>query len=271
MRNRLGRIGVVIVGIFILVSIGAPLIAPYDPIEIFPGDELLPPSLRYLLGTDELGRDILSRILYGGRIAFAVGLLAVFLAFVVGALSGLVAGYAGGIVDSTIMRLWDMVMAFPPVLLAVGVVAILGPGSFQSAIALAVINFPRFSRLARGNVLKEKEKEYVVAAHSIGVGTPRVLFRHILPNILSTLLVQFALALVWAVLLEATLSFLGLGTQPPHPSWGSMLKASRSYLRLAPWYAVFPGATISLLLLGLNTLADAVRDALDPTRIRRLA
>jgi peptide/nickel transport system permease protein len=169
------------------------------------------------------------------------------------------------------MRFWDMIMAFPPILLAVGVVAVLGPGSFQAAIALAVINFPRFSRLARGNVLSEREKEYVMAARSIGATPWRILLRHILPNVLSTLLVQFALALVWAVLLEATLSFLGLGTQPPHPSWGSMLKSSRSYLRIAPWYAVFPGVTISLLLLGLNLLADAIRDALDPTRVRRVA
>jgi len=271
MRNPLGKVGLGILGMFIFTSLGAPLIAPYDPIEIFAGDELLPPSFNYLLGTDELGRDILSRILYGGRAAFAVGLLAVFLAFVVGALSGLIAGYVGGAVDAVVMRFWDMIMAFPPILLAVGVVAVLGPGSFQSAIALAIVNFPRFSRLARGGVLSEREKEYVMAARSIGASAARILLRHILPNVLATLLVQFALALVWAVLLEATLSFLGLGTQPPNPSWGSMLRSSRSYLRIAPWYALFPGATISLLLLGLNLLVDAVRDALDPTRARRLA
>ena len=156
MRNPLGRVGVAILVAFILIALSTPLIAPYNPIEIFAGDELLPPSSRYLLGTDELGRDILSRILYGSRVALTVGLLAVFLASSVGAFSGLVAGYVGGIVDSLIMRFWDMIMALPPILLAVGVVAVLGPGTFQGGIALAVINFPRFSRLARGNVLSVK-------------------------------------------------------------------------------------------------------------------
>ena len=271
LRNPIGRAGLIIVGIFVLAALITPVIAPYDPIKIYPGEELLPPSSRYLFGTDELGRDLLSRILYGSRVAFTVGLLAVLLASLVGAFSGLIAGYAGGIVDSLIMRFWDMIMAFPSILMGVAVISVLGPGAAQSAVALAVINFPRFSRLARGNVLSEKEKDYVTAARAMGVPPLSILIRHITPNVLASLLVQFALALVAAVLMEASLSFLGLGTQPPQPSWGSMLRTSRTYLRVAPWYGVFPGMAITLLLLGLNFLADALRDALDPTRIRRLA
>jgi peptide/nickel transport system permease protein len=268
LHNRLGRLGVLIIVLFIVMALGAPVIAPYDPIEQHREDNLHRPSLTYLLGTDELGRDLLSRIIHGSRIAFTVGLLAVSLASVFGAFSGMVAGYVGGMVDSLIMRFWDMIMAFPPILLAVGVVAVLGSGHYQAAVALAVINFPRFARLARGNILAEKEKDYVMAARSIGVGHVRIIFRHLLPNILAPLMVQSAIAMAWAVLLEASLSFLGLGTQPPYPSWGSMLQASRRALRFAPWYAFFPGAAIALLLLGLNLLADALRDALDPTRVR---
>lgn len=269
MRNPQGRVGVIIVSVFVLIALSAPVIAPYSPIRIFRGRALLPPSSRHLLGTDELGRDILSRVIHGTRVAFGVGLTAVGLASMVGVLSGLIAGYAGGALDSLIMRSWDVVMAFPPILLAVGVVAMLGPGALQAAVALAVINFPRFARLARGTTLSEREKDYVLAARSVGATRSRILFRHILPNLLSTLSVQFALALIWAVLLEATLSFLGLGAQPPYPSWGSMLRNSRAYLRQAPWYAIFPGMAITMLLLGLNLLSDAVRDAFDPTRIRQ--
>jgi peptide/nickel transport system permease protein len=268
LRNPLGRVGLSILALFLLAALLAPILAPYDPIENHRGDELARPSSIYPMGTDELGRDIWSRILYGSRITLQVGVLAVLLASLIGVMSGMVAGFVGGPIDSAIMRFWDMIQSFPAILVGVAVVAVLGPGALQSAVALAVINFPRFARLARACVLVEKGKEYVVAARAAGAGTQRIVLVHILPNAISPLLVQFAMAMVFAVLLEASLSFLGLGTQPPQPSWGAMLRASRRYLREAPWYGIAPGLIISILMLGLNFLSDAVRDAMDPTRVR---
>lgn len=268
LRNPLGRVGLAILAAFLLTALFASWIAPYDPLQINRGDELEPPSSQYLLGTDELGRDILSRILHGSRITLEVGVLAVLLASLIGALSGMIAGFVGGLVDSTIMRFWDMVQSFPALLVGVAVVAVLGPGAWQAAVALAMINFPRFARMARACTIGEKGKEYVVAARAAGASSRRIILTHIAPNAMSPLLIQVAMAMVYAVLLEASLSFLGLGTQPPQPSWGSMLRSSRNYLRRAPWYGVTPGVVISTLMLGLNFLADAVRDAMDPTRVR---
>jgi peptide/nickel transport system permease protein len=268
-RSRLGQVGLLLTGFFVFVALVAPLIAPYDPTQSFSGEELSPPSSRYLFGTDEVGRDVLSRIIYGTRITFKVGSVAVILGMIVGVASGMVAGYFGGWVDSLTMRILDLLLAFPPILVGVAVVVALGPGATQAAIALAVINFPQFSRLARAGVLQEKKKDYTVAAQALGCTPGRIIAAHIFPNILAPLFVQFTLALVWAVLLESTLSFLGLGTQPPDPSWGSMLYNSRRHLRVAPWYGLYPGIAVSLLLLGLNSLADAMRDALDPARIRQ--
>jgi peptide/nickel transport system permease protein len=259
---------VVILTVVVFVGVMAPVLAPYDPVAQVIGDELRPPSTSHLLGTDELGRDIFSRILYGARISLLVGIVAVGLGAALGISSGLFAGYVGGWVETLIFRVWDTLMAFPGVLLAIAVSAILGRGLFNIAIAVAIISIPTYARLARGGMLTEREKDYVTAAHTLGQSTGRIIFQHILPNTLPPILTQVALGMASAVFLEAGLSFLGLGAQPPAPSWGSMLADSRNYLRIAAWYGIAPGVAISLFMLGLNMLADGLRDALDPTRAR---
>jgi len=249
------------------VALVAPYISPYDPVIQYAGDELVSPSAKYPLGTDEFGRDILSRILYGARISLSVGLISVAIGFVFGATSGLISGYIGGPVDSVINRLWDCLLAFPVILLGIAVVLVTGPGAVNAAIAVGISNIPIFARLARACALTEKERDYVHAARSLGGRQTRIVFRHLLPNALSPLLVQSAVAMAFAVLLEASLSFLGLGAQPPEPSWGSMLSHSRQFLRVAWWYGVFPGTALTILLIGLNYFSDAVRDAFDPRQI----
>jgi peptide/nickel transport system permease protein len=263
-RGPSGALGLAVMVLLLLTAAFAPLVAPYDPLAQNPGAELSVPSARFWVGTDEFGRDLFSRIVYGSRISLFVGVLAVVIGSLVGVSSGLAAGYSGGWLDACIMRVWDTLLAFPAILLGIAVAAVLGPGVTNAAIALAIISIPQFSRITRASVLGEKQKEYVQAARCIGVGDAKIALRHIFPNTVSPLLVQLSLAMAYAVLLEAGLSFLGLGTQPPDPSWGSMLNTSRAYLRQAPWYAIFPGIALSILLLGLNFLSDALRDALDP-------
>lgn len=264
LRSPTGVVGMAVMGLLVITAIFAPVIAPYSPLAQHMGAELAVPSNTYWLGTDEFGRDVFSRIVYGSRISLIVGVLAVVAGGVVGISSGLAAGYFGGWLDACIMRLWDTLLAFPAILLGIAVAAVLGPGITNAALALAIISVPQFSRITRAAVLSEKQREYVQAARCIGSKDGRIVLRHLLPNTVSPLLVQLSLAMAYAVLLEAGLGFLGLGTQPPDPSWGSMLNASRSYLRQAPWYAVFPGIALSTLLVGLNFLSDALRDALDP-------
>lgn len=268
LRNPLGRIGIVILAVMITVGTLAPVLAPYDPVAQTIGDELQPPSRAHPLGTDELGRDLLSRILYGARISLLVGIVSVGLGAIVGVSSGLLAGYLGGWFETISFRIWDTLMAFPGVLLAIAVSAILGPGVFNVAIAVAIISMPTYARLARGGMLAEREKDYVIAAHTMGQNPFSIVFIHVLPNAIAPILTQIALGMAGAVFLEAGLSFLGLGAQPPTPSWGSMLSDSRNYLRIAAWYGIAPGVAISIFLLGLNALADGLRDALDPTRAR---
>jgi peptide/nickel transport system permease protein len=240
------------------------VIAPYDPLEQDGRAELVGPSAAHPFGTDELGRDLLSRVIYGSRTSLMVGVLAVTLGSLIGVTSGLAAGYVGGWLDALIMRVLDVLLAFPAILIGIAIAAMLGPGATNAAIALAIVSVPQFSRITRASVLGEKERDYVQAARSIGVRNVSIAVRHILPNTVSPFLVQLSLSMGYAVLLEAGLSFLGLGTQPPDPSWGGMLNASRTYLRDAPYYAIFPGIALSVLLLGLNFLSDALRDALDP-------
>jgi peptide/nickel transport system permease protein len=264
LRSPTGVVGLAVMVLLVLTAIFAPVIAPYDPLAQHMGSELAVPSSTYWVGTDEFGRDVFSRIVYGSRISLIVGVLAVVAGGAVGISSGLAAGYWGGWVDACIMRLWDTLLAFPAILLGIAVAAVLGPGVTNAALALAIVSIPQFSRITRAAVLTEKQREYVQAARCIGSSDGRIVLRHVLPNTVSPLLVQLSLAMAYAVLLEAGLGFLGLGTQPPDPSWGSMLNASRSYLRQAPWYAVFPGIALSTLLVGLNFLSDAMRDALDP-------
>jgi peptide/nickel transport system permease protein len=267
MRNPSGIVGVTVLAIFVMVALMAPLLAPFDPLAQHAGDELKAPGTTYLLGTDEFGRDILSRIVYGARISLGVGIVSMGIGFAIGALSGIISGFLGGWVDVVVNRLWDCLLAFPPILLGIGVVAVLGPGAINTAIAVGILNIPIFSRLARACALTEKEKDYVLAARALGSSDSRIALHHILPNALSPLLVQMAVAVAFGVILEASLSFLGLGTQPPDPSWGSMLSYSRQFLRNAWWYGLFPGMALTILVVGLNFLSDALRDALDPRQI----
>jgi len=262
-----GAIGVGVLLLSSCVAFAAPFLSPYDPVIQYAGDELLSPRVKYLLGTDEFGRDILSRIIFGARISLSVGLISVAIGFAFGATSGLISGYLGGWVDAVINRLWDCLLAFPVILLGIAVVLVTGPGAVNAAIAVGISNIPIFARLARAVALTEKERDYTHAARALGGCETRIVFRHLLPNALSPLVVQSAVAMAFAVLLEASLSFLGLGAQPPEPSWGSMLSYSRQFLRVAWWYGVFPGAALTFLLIGLNYFSDAVRDAFDPRQI----
>lgn len=267
LRQPAGVTGLAILGVLGLLAIGAPLIAPHSPLIQHPGQELARPGGSFLLGTDELGRDLLSRILHGGRTSFLVAALAVSVGAVAGCLTGIISGYVGGAVDTAIMRTYDVILAFPGVLIGIATVTVLGAGTMNVAWALAIGLTPGVARLVRSSVLREREMDYVLAARSSGARPRRIMWLHIFPNTLPVLLVQLSLALGFTVLADASLSFLGLGTQPPDPSWGSMLSDSRAYLRDAPWYGFWPGVALALLVFGLNSLADATRDALDPRRV----
>jgi peptide/nickel transport system permease protein len=264
LRNRSALIGLVLVGIYVVVAIFAPVLAPYTAIEQHPQDRLQPPSQKYRLGTDEFGRDILSRLMYGATNSLRVAVLSVAIACLVGTTFGMIAGYTGGFTDNAVMRVMDLFFAFPAILLALSIVTALGPGTRNTILAIAIVYTPIFARVARGPVLAAKEMEYVDAARSIGSRHARILGRHVLPNITAPLLVQVSLALSWAMLTEAGLSFLGLGTIPPAPSWGSMLADSRRLMELAPWTAIYPGLAIMFGVLGFNLLGDGLRDVLDP-------
>jgi peptide/nickel transport system permease protein len=264
--NPMGAFGLSTLLLLLALAVFAPVVAPYSPIQQHPGLELRPPSSQFLLGSDDLGRDLLSRILFGARISFIVGVMATAIGATVGVSTGMLSGYLGGWVDSVIMRFYDALLAFPGIIIGIAVISILGPSSLNVAYALSLGGMPFFARLMRSSVLSERERDYVYAARCIGARDGRIMFIHVLPNTLAPLLVQLSLAMGFAVLAEAGLSFLGLGTQPPDPSWGSMLNDSRAYLREAPWYGLWPGIALTVLLVGLNYLSDALRDALDPRR-----
>lgn len=265
LRNSTGITGIVIIALVLATAVFAPVLATFDPLEIHKGEQFLPPSATYLFGTDEFGRDIYSRTLYAGRISLLAGTVAVLISALIGVPLGLVGGYAAGITDTIIMRTMDSLLAFPAVLLAIAIVAVLGPSSVNAMIAVAIVSIPSFARIARAAMLTQKERDYVEAARSIGATNRRIVFSTILPNSLAPILVQVTMAIAFAILIEAALSFLGLGTQPPDASWGSMLFSGRSHLRRAWWYGFFPGLFITVLVFGLNNLAEALRDALDPT------
>jgi ABC-type dipeptide/oligopeptide/nickel transport system permease subunit len=266
-RNPLGSAGLLILGLLVFAAVFAPLISPYDPIVQHQGKELLSPTPEFWLGTDELGRDLLSRVIYGARPSLVVALMVVLIGGGLGIVAGLSAGYLGGWVNAVLMRLFDALFAFPPILLGFVIIAALGPGTTQVAYAIALAVVPSLGRVARSLVLKERHRDYVLAARCVGAGSGRVMFWHVLPNAVSPMIVNLALLMGFAVLAEASLAFLGLGTQPPTPSWGAMLNESRAYLRNDPWMAICPGVVLALLLLGLNYLADALRDAFDPRRV----
>ncbi len=262
-KNLLGILGAGIILGVILMALFAPWLAPHDPTAQI-GKRLLPPGGDYALGTDEFGRDILSRILFGARISLWVGMLSVSIALLGGALLGLISGYYGGIADHLIMRVMDVIFSVPAIVLAIGITGILGPNLTNAMIAIGIVYAPTFARVTRGPVLSVMQREYVEAARAVGSTSPRIIFWHVLPNIAAPLIVQTTLSLSTAILTEAALSFLGLGIQPPEPSWGTMLGTGRKYMELAPWVAVFPGVAIMLTVLGFNLLGDSLRDILDP-------
>src|SRR5262245_12647482 len=263
-RNRLVLFGTGLILLVVLLALLANVVAPYDPTEMKVADALKRPSAPHPFGTDRFGRDVLSRTIHGSRIALGVALSSIALAFVVGTLLGLAGGYVGGWLDLGIGRVMDVLFSFPTLILAIGIAAMLGPGLDNAALAIAVVYAPLFSRVARAPVIAERAREYVSAALGLGAGPFRVVFRHILPNVLAPLIVQVSVSLAYAILTEAALSYLGLGTQPPAPSWGTMLNEGRTYLETAPWMSVFPGLAIMLAVLGFNLLGDGLRDALDP-------
>ncbi len=264
LRNRIGLIGFVLCLLVVGAALLAPLLATHDPFAQSIRARLQGPSAEHWLGTDNFGRDLYSRILFGFRTSVGTAVGAVVLATLVGGLAGLVAAYAGGWVDRLIMRLMDVLLAFPIILLAIGVLAVLGPGSVNTGLAIGIVYTPIFARLARGPALTVLPWDYVAAARALGAHAPRIVLRHVLPNIAAPLLVQITLSLSTAILVEASLSFLGLGTQPPTPSLGLMLSDSRDYLLLSPWTSVFSGLAILLASFGFNLFGDGLRDLLDP-------
>ena len=267
-RNRLALAGALVIVIMVLAALLAPWIAPYDPEEQFPLEPLRPPSSQFLLGTDNIGRDTLSRLIYGTRVSLFVGLTSMAIAAAVGVPLGLISGYYGGVLDSVAMRAMDTLLAFPAVLLAIFIVAVLGPSLNNAILAVGIIYVPAFARVTRANVLSIREKEFVEAARCLGASDLRVMVRAILPNCLSPLLVQFSLGVGYAMLVEAGLSFLGLGVQPPTPAWGQMVGLARNFITLSPWLITFPGLAIFLAVLALNFVGDGLREATDP-RLRR--
>ena len=262
-------VGLAIFGLLAVVSILAPVLAPHDPTAIHARDGLQAPSPTYLLGTDNLGRDILSRIIYAARTSLLVALGSVLVAGAVGVPLGLVAGFAGGKIDSVIMRVLDAILAFPVILLAILVVATLGTQTINLILTIGFVFIPYFTRLVRGNVLALKEREFVAASRASGADDRYLVTRVILPNILSPIVVQASLTMSLAVLIEAALSFLGLGVQEPTPAWGSMLQNSQLYLRQAPWFVFSPGVCIFLSVLAFNLIGDGLRDLLDVSGRRR--
>ena len=266
LRHRTGMAGLGLLLIMLALALAAPVLAPHDPLTMQTADRFAPPSATYPMGADEFGRDIFSRMLYGGQVAFRVGGVSVALALVVGVTVGAIAGFVQGWFDTVSGRLLDTLLAFPAILLAIVILAVLGQGVFNAMLAVAIVNIPVFARLARANVLAEKHKEYVLAAHAVGATGGRVLFLTILPNSLATIIVQVTVSFAGAVLLESSLSFLGLGVPLPNPSWGSMLSIGRNYMSQAPWYSIAPGLAIMVLVLGVYLLGDGLRDVLDPRR-----
>ncbi|MBM6593327.1 ABC transporter permease [Microvirga pudoricolor] len=263
-RNKLLAFAVAFVALQIILALGAPIIAPYDPMAQSVIARLKGPTAAHWLGTDQLGRDVLARILYGYRTSLIACLLSVGAALVLGGALGLLAAYYRGWLDRIIMRVMDVLFAFPVMLLAIGIIAVLGPQTYSASIAIAVVYTPIFARLLRGPALVLCESEYVAGARAIGASDARIIFLHILPNLASVILVQTSLLLSAAILVEASLSFLGLGTQPPTPSLGLMLSEGRNFLMLSPWSALFAGFAILFLSFGFNLLGDALRDTLDP-------
>jgi peptide/nickel transport system permease protein len=272
-RHRGAVAGLLVILLFFATALLAPSLSPYDPLAQNLDRRLQGPSWAHPLGTDDFGRDILSRVMYGARISLTVGFLSIGIAVAGGLILGLVAGFYtagrwGRVIDIVIMRTSDILLAFPAVLLAIAIVTALGPSLRHAMLAIAIIYLPRFIRIVRAAMLVEKEQTYIEAGQALGMSHRRLLLRHLLPNVMSPVIVQATLGLAEAILEAAALSFLGLGATPPTPEWGAMLSEGRSYLRLAPWVTVFPGMAIFLIVVSFNLVGDGLRDALDP-RLRR--
>ncbi len=268
-RSPSGRIGLVLTAALALAALAAVVhVLPFDPVAQHPLDRLLGPSSRYWLGTDQFGRDIFSRSIEGTKSSLQVALVAVGLAGAVGTVAGIAAGFFGGVLDAIVMRIADVLFAFPAILLALAIVSALGSGWFNTAIAIAIVYVPIFARVARGPVLALRDADFIRAGRVLGFSSPRLLFRHILPNVAAPVIVQVTLSLSWAILTESSLSFLGLGTQPPEASLGLMVSDSRALAADYWWTLAAPAVAITIAVVGLNLLGDGLRDALDPTRAR---
>jgi peptide/nickel transport system permease protein len=264
-QNKLAVIGGVFTLLLILMAVFAPFVAPHSPSEQDYAKFLQNPSAANIMGTDELGRDIFSRIIYGARVSIQAGIISVGIALLIGIPIGLFSGYYRGVLDEyVVMRFTDALLSFPPLVLALSLAAVLGAGLQNAMIAIGIIFTPNFIRLVRGEVLSQREREYVTAAKASGISDIKIMFRHIFPNCLPPILVQATLSIAAAIISEASLSYLGLGTQPPTPSWGAMLSMGQGYLKDAPWISLFPGLFIFLTVLSINLFGDGLRDALDP-------
>jgi len=268
LRHRLAMFGALVLLIVAVMGIFGPAITPYDPNGMDFADRFANPSLEHWMGTDDFGRDIFSRVVVGARVSLQVGFIAVSVATIVGTGLGLIAGYSTRLTDEVIMRAMDVLYAFPAILLAIAIMAALGKGIGNAMIAIGIVYIPIFARIARGAVLGIRNEEFIIAARAMGAGDIRILLTHVLPNVLSPIIVEITLSLAFAILAEAALSFFGLGTQPPDPSWGRMLSEGRAFFRQSGWMGVFPGLAIFLTVMGFNFLGDGLRDALDP-KLRR--
>jgi len=264
LRQRGATVGIVVLGCLAVLAVAAPRLSPRDPIKTAPREALEPPGARYLLGSDQYGRDVLSRVLHGARISLLIGFIAVSIAVALGTPMGLVAGYHGGRLDAVLMRVIDVMLAFPGILLALAIVSVLTPSLTHLMVAVGLAAVPTYARLVRGSVLSARENLYVEAARAIGCRDALVLARYVLPNVVAPIIVTATLGMGTAILSAAALSFLGLGSQPPEPEWGRMLSEGRDYLREAWWISTFPGLGIMLTVLAMNLLGDGLRDVLDP-------
>ena len=265
-NNKLALFGMLILFLLVFIAIFAPFIAPHDPVDQELKKRLSPPSSEYPLGTDHLGRCILSRLLYGARISLPIAMMVVGITFAIGVTTGAISGYLGGIADEIIMRIVDVFLTFPGLILALGIIAALGPGLFNAMIALVIVGWAGYTRIVRGSVLAVKEKEFVEGARGLGASDSYILVRHILPNVIAPVIPMAMLGMGYVILAVAGLSFLGLGAQPPTPEWGAMLNDGRVFMRSAPQLMIFPGLAIMITVLAFNFLGDGLRDVLDPRR-----
>lgn len=268
-RSPLTLVGMVIILFLVLTALFAPFIAPYDPLQIDPPNRLKPPSLEHWFGTDTAGRDMLSRVVFGTRISIRIGATVVFLTVISGSLIGLFSGYFGGIFDAVVMRITDIFFSVPYLILAMAITAALGPGLPNAMLSLILVWWPIYARLIRGQVLQIREAPYIEAARGLGASRCRIIFRHILPNAATPIIVQASLDFGNAIMYAAALSFIGLGAQPPAPEWGAMISLARNYLQDSWWFATFPGLAILITVLGFNLLGDGIRDMTDP-RLREI-